>query len=395
MDNNFMALKSIDLCKNRNFNQIESVFTKIKPIAEEFKNKKDIKPPYNIILAASDIYYYENYHSDIMAYILKNKPETIKYFIEYVNGIPAPKDMLRIDEKNYLNIEVKREENKIDILIKDLTSRHCIIVENKINNAGDMPRQLPKYYRTIKDEYKVDKVDRILYYSFDGTKTPNKSTWKPEDLKLGLENIIVYGAASNETKTDYINAFLIKCKDNAKNEEEKSFYGQYIALLEYLRRKNHMEIQLMGKFYKEMLDVEQYSSALCIREMLNEFIEFRRNQIRSHFKNAHSPFEKPYDAFNNGMVYEYIREISEERIKLDIYSEENKTKILFWIQDSEIEFDLIKKILEKIGEFGNFKKQEINNYEREFEFPGQEKEMYEYIERFFSLLDENKDKIKL
>jgi hypothetical protein len=50
------------------------------------RNKNDSKP-YNIILAASDIYYRENYHSDIMAYILENEKDTIKYFIEYINNL--------------------------------------------------------------------------------------------------------------------------------------------------------------------------------------------------------------------------------------------------------------------------------------------------------------------
>jgi len=385
MDNTFIALETID------FNQIESILTKIKPIAEEY-NKEDIKPPFNIILAASENYYYENYHSDIMAYILKNKPETIKYFIEYINGIPnAPKDMIKIDENNYKNIEVKREKYNIDILIRDLTSRHCIIVENKIKNAIDMPQQLPNYYREMKkQEYTVDV---LLYYSFDGTKSPIKSTWSDEDKEL-VKNKIVFGAAANKTGTDYINAFLIKCKNNTKDEQEKAFYWQYIDLLDYLRRKNQMNDQPMEEFYKEMLKPDQYVSALCIRNMLYKFIEFRRDQIRDYFQNNHSPFEDQSKT-SNGIVYEKIREISEERIKLDIYSDEKTTTILFWIQEPKTELDLIKKILEKIGEYDKFKQLEKNKYVYEFEFPKQEKEMYEYITKFFSLLDENKDKINL
>jgi len=391
MDN---TLEAIDLLKNRNFKQIESILTKIKPIAKEFNNNENIKPPYNIILAASDIYYHENYHSDIMAYILENgQKNTIKYFIEYINGIPdAPKDMPKLDENKYLNIEVIREEKKIDILIRDKTSHHCIIVENKINNAGDMPRQLPRYYRKIIEENEDAIVDVILYYSLDGIKRPHKSTWTDEDLMLKLDNIIVYGAAENESKNDYINAFLIKCKSNTENEQEKEFYSQYIDLLKYLGRKQ-MAYLVMEKFYNEMLDVEQYSTALCIRNMLEKFIDFRRNKIRSHFLNNHSPFKDSDKAFNHGVYYETIREISEERIKLDIYSYENSTGILFWIEDSNIESDLIKKILEKICEYKNFKELEINKYIKEFKFPEEDESMYKYVSKFFSLLDENKNKI--
>jgi len=370
------------------FSQIKSTLSKIKPIAEKFDAKEDNKP-FNIILAASDIYYQENYHSDIMATILENKRNpTIKYFIEYINGLSDNK----IDENNYSNIEVKREENRIDILIRDLTSNNCIIVENKINNAGDMPRQLPNYYRkcSIENEYVVDK---ILYYSLDGVKSPQKTTWEDDDFKLNLDDKIVLGAAANGSKNDFINAFLVKCKNNTENEQEKAFYSQYIDLLKYLGRKQMTNQIPMEDFYKEMLNEEQYKSALCVRDMLDKFIKFRRDQIRNRFLNAHSPFINQGPAFDHGVYYETIREISKERIKLDIYSELDKTYIQFWIEDPNIESDLIKTILEEIGEYNKFKQLETNKYVIEFEFPKKEKEMYEYIEKFFSLLDKNKDKI--
>jgi hypothetical protein len=186
-----------------------------------------------------------------MKYILENKRNTIEYFIEYINALS---NMPKINKNDYLNTKIVREENKIDILIKDLTSKHCIIVENKINNAGDMKRQLPRYYKTNEKNGYI--VDRILYYSIDGEKRPDKSTWTKDDFKLELDNIIVYGAANDGSKYDYINAFLIKCKNNTENEQEKAFYFQYIDLLQYLRRK-HMDYQLMDKFYKEMLNAEQ------------------------------------------------------------------------------------------------------------------------------------------
>jgi hypothetical protein len=386
MVNNFIALKTIDLLKKWYFKRIQSMLTKIEPIAKEFNNREYIEP-YNIILAASDIYYHENYHSDIIAYILENKRDTLKYFIKYINGLS---DMPKIDVNNYLDTEVIREENKIDILIRDLTSLHCIIVENKINNAGDMPRQLPKYYK--KSEENGYTVDKLLYYSLDGEKRPDKSTWTDKDLQLGLDNKIVYGAAANGSKTDYVNAFLIKCKSNTENEQEKAFYCQYIDLLEYLRR-SQMDYQLMEKFYKEMLNLEQYSSALSIRDMLNDFIEFRRDRIYNEFLNNHSPFEKTFK-WHEYTAYEFIRDIApKEHIKLDICSEQSQTIIRFKIQDSNTKSDLIKNILKKIGEDNSFTKEEINSYVKIFKFPEEDELMYKYIKKIFSLLEKNKDTI--
>lgn len=387
MDDSFIALETMGSLKKSHFSQIESILIKIKPIAKEFCNRERIIP-FNIVLAASNIYYRENYHSDIIAYILVNKKNTLKYFIEYINALSK---MPKVDENNYLDIEVIREENKIDILIRDLTSRHCIIIENKINNAGDMKRQLPRYYRTcIKNGYTVD---RILYYSLDGKKRPDKSTWTDKDLQLEIDNKIVFGAAANGSKTDYVNAFLNRCKSNTENEQEKAFYCQYIDLLEYLRR-DQMDYQLMEKFYKEMLNVEQYSSALSISDMLNDFIGFRCDRIYNNFLNDHSPFEKKSIWLNTVTIYEFIREIDpKEHIKLDICPEQNQTKICFWIQKPKTKSDLIKNILKQIGEEVSFIKKDMNSYVKIFKFPEEDEIMYKYISRFFSLLEKNKNRI--
>jgi hypothetical protein len=155
MVGSLVALEVIRLLKERHLNQLVSILKTISPIAKEFRKKTNIKP-YNIILAASDIYYRENFHSDIMAYILENKRNTLGYFIAYINELS---NMPKINMDDFLEVEVVREENKIDILIKDSKSFHCIIIENKINNAGDMKRQLPRYYNTIvKNGYVVDRI---------------------------------------------------------------------------------------------------------------------------------------------------------------------------------------------------------------------------------------------
>jgi hypothetical protein len=54
-----------------------------------------------------------------------------------------------------------------------------------------------------------------------------------------------------------------------------------------------MDYQMMEKFYNEMLNKEQYDSALSINNMLNDLISFRRDRIYNHFLNNHGPFEKP------------------------------------------------------------------------------------------------------
>ena len=381
-------LNNIAVLRNEYIN--ESVkFLKIvsKKIGNNYKCN-DFKEPYNIILAASDIYYRENYHSDIIQYILNNKKDTIKYFIDYINSLS---EKINIDINNFLDTEIIREENKIDILIRDLTSKHCIIIENKIYNAGDMKRQLPKYYNIIS---KNGIVDGILYFSLDGLKRPEKLTWTKNDLKLGLDKKIVYGAASNNTNIDFVNNFLAKCMDNTENKQESSFYYQYIDLIIFLRR-NQMDFVLMENFYKEMLKGKQYNTALSVRKMLNDLQTFRRDQVYNKYVNNHAPFKNVGPWGKNYTVFEYIHDISlKECIKIDVICEEDHSKIRFWIQDTKLKSDLINNILSCIGEEKSFMKEEINCYLKTFKFPEEDKMMYKYLTKLLSLLDKNKDKIK-
>jgi len=404
MNNDLKLLKRISQLHNEHYTQYSGLLEKIKflqinhlddslkllnLLTDKIGNyrKEEKKEPFNIILAASDIYYYENYHSDVIAYILEKKPQTIKSFIKFINNVSR---FPEINITDYGNAAVVREENKIDVLIKDELSNHCIIIENKINDAGDMPRQLPRYYDSLKENYTVD---RIIYLSLDGKKRPDTTTWTLEDRKLKLHEKTDYIAASDEDKNDLVNSFLMPCMENASDEQEKSFYYQYIDLLKFLRR-NYMDYQLMEKFYKEMLIKEQYDSANSIYSMLDELITFRRDRLDGYFMNNYKPFDKPYHHKHDYFVFEYIRDISpKESIKLDVFFDWEYTKLVFKIQETKLRTDLIGTILEKIGEEKSFVKDNINAYNKIFKFPEEEEMLYSYITKLLNLLDINKDKI--
>ena len=115
------------------------------------KNNFEENYPFNIFELISDIYYRENFHSDIIAQLLRNEI-ILKNFLDFIG----------VDKSKYENCEVEREESKIDILIK--TKKNCIIVENKLNWAKDMPEQLFRYYNECKNNKKLE-VDKVVYLS--------------------------------------------------------------------------------------------------------------------------------------------------------------------------------------------------------------------------------------
>jgi hypothetical protein len=168
---------------------------------------------------------------------------------------------------------VVREENRIDILIKNEKTKHCIIIENKIKHDT---RLLPRSYLIQKGTKKYA-IDGIIYVSMDGNKRPNKETWTVDDHKLGLDAIITYCAASNGTDDDLVNGFLKQCLLATKNVDEEAFLRQYITLLEFLRR-SYMDYQQMKEFYELVKDSETYKTALSIRPMLDALRTFRRDK---------------------------------------------------------------------------------------------------------------------
>jgi hypothetical protein len=381
-----------DLSHDEYINNISELCIKIKPLCSLKSSDNDKEKPFNIILASSDKYYQENYHSDIIKYILDHKKEhTVMLFINYLNTI------LRADKKE-INIEkyqspvITREKDHIDILIKDAKTKHCIIIENKINDAKDTDRQLPNYYNLlIAQGYTVDK---IVYLSLDGNKEPEKSTWEEQDHKLGLDNILIKCAASKKKDTDLIHGFLNKCLLESKTVQENSFFSQYINLLVYLGG-NQMDDNLMEKFYERMNESpEEYNTALKIKEMLGHLSTIRNEKSYEKFENNHKPF-RDRNPYKTDWVLRNIPDITNENVCLQINSADPKyTKMTFSIERPTVQYDLIRFVLEALGLLKDFNFSVENEYYRDFKFPEEEKTFYNYLKNFLFLLEKDKDKIK-
>jgi hypothetical protein len=371
---------------NKHFTNIDKLCSSLKELCLTKIYAEKIKP-FNIILAASDLYYLENFHSDILSYILNYKKDYFYYFIDYINTISENK----IESKDYSNPIIKREEKHIDILIKDENSKHCFIIENKINNAVDTNRQLPKYYCDLKNNRY--EVDGILYLSLDGSKRPDSSTWSPDDRVLDWDTIITYCTISNNANNDLVNGFLRKCIINADKIDEMAFFRQYTDLLLYLRR-NQMDYQLMEKFYAHMTVAENYSTALSLRTMLDDLITFRRDKLRNRFINNCKPFDRVSDRSTWGLMFNGIFEITQENIKIEIVLHQEKTELQFWVQAPQISYDLVGIVLDTISLKNDFLKQEDNYYKKEFKFPEEEGELYTFVAALLSLMADKLGTIK-
>jgi hypothetical protein len=153
----------------------------IRSIGWEYNEAKNSQPenPFNVFTMASDLYYRENFHSDIIKVFLDpsenhNEGNVFLYaFIEFINDKFG--DKVCISKQDYTSAKVEREPGKIDILVSSEASKHCIVIENKMYNAVDMQRQLPRYYDFMAGLGYT--IDAIVYLPLDANKRPDQSTW--------------------------------------------------------------------------------------------------------------------------------------------------------------------------------------------------------------------------
>lgn len=354
------------------------VLGSLKNIAKEYKNREaGEQDPFNIVLASSDRYYYENLHSEILAALLRRSDFSDR-FIEWLNTLPPSLD---IDKSNYVDHEVTVEEGRIDVLLKSRTSMRCIIIENKINDAADRDRQIPIYVEQQKQNGYT--VDAIVYLSIDG-KPPDKHSWEQRDRNQ-VDRILICAGASNRTgkHTDMVSGFLANCISDKTTLQEYCFISQYIDLLKFLGRKQ-MDMNLMRKFYEKMADPELYETARSIRSMLDKLKTYRRDRFLEEFKGYHAPFVdiKPWSS--NCTYFHGVRHIS-DNLKLDIFSEDSHTCVRFWVQQDDGD-NLAAQLLDRIQLKDEFIKDSEGRYEKKFKFPDQEQQVRDFINHILDKL---------
>ena len=128
--------------------KIKELLSRLAPIIKESEEKQEkrMETGFNLFYLISDHYYRETFHSDIIAALLspneKHGGENL-YLDLFL-------DMIGVDKAPYKNAKVCKEYGtndgtlggRIDIFIEG-ENKHCVVIENKLNNAGDTCRQLP------------------------------------------------------------------------------------------------------------------------------------------------------------------------------------------------------------------------------------------------------------
>lgn len=307
---------------------------------------------FNFFTIISDLYYRENFHSDIIRFLLdpteKHGCESL-FLMEFLNLLKTSGNEIEID--HYNDVVVKREETiewnglrgNIDILVLSESNRRAIIIENKIYNAGDTYYQIPKYYHYIKSLDYI--VDAIVYLPLDISKTPDKSDWKEEDIRDLEKLIVVVPAYAKGNTINIVNNWLNPSIEHISNPDVKSFLKQYSHLITLLNN-NIMDTVIMKEFYEELMKENNLYNALSIRNMLDELPTYLAFRISEKYKTRCFPFQKIWQYKSSDAVFEGAV-INGIYLKMDIWCSMDGYNVLFWTPDDKDEktfFQLINQI---------------------------------------------------
>lgn len=275
-------------------------------IAQNYQQNSQHKESvgFNAFVLASDSHYKENFHSDILQAILapvgahNEKSKFLHLFIDLLNKIKAGKE---IDKADFQNAVVVREEARIDVLIRDEKSKKAIIIENKMNNAGDMNRQLPRYYDSICT--KGFEVVTIVYLPLQAGKTPNKDNKWSEKDKENIEAILKILPAYATNTFNLYEHWLMPCLQQAQDFDAICVLRQYAKLIKSLNI-NSLDMESIEEFYNLLQENNgaNWQNAISIYDMLNQMPFYLAEKIRAKYENKHLPFSKL-----DNILYENIR----------------------------------------------------------------------------------------
>ncbi len=307
---------------------------------------------FNLFTISTYTSHLENFHSDVIKLLLtpegrhKSLYTYLDLFIHFINTNGGD-----VKQENYRNSIVSRETGKIDVWIRDNDSKKCIIIENKINNAGDQKDQLERYYNyAIGSGYHVD---CIIYLTLnENKKAPLTSNTDINDLIL---NISAFSNSSN----DLYNGWILPCYETSKNNEDcASFIYQYGKLLKHLSKMG-LGREIKDDFYEIVSQNSGLEKAKAITELINGLEQYRADVFMESIGKDYLPFKKIYRYKPWHWLFENFIE-NNVLYKLDVHFDYGNARIDFWNPDEQ-DRDIITQKLAYVGLLEDFKEYGFGN----------------------------------
>lgn len=310
---------------------------------QEEVNRQKAKAGYNLFTISSYTAHLENFHSDVIASLLD--PDGLHgegytflhLFIDFLNRCHD----VPVKNEDYANSVVTRETGRIDIWIKDETSKQSIFIENKINDATDRDNQLKDYF-----EYAGDyPAKAIVYLSKDGRKLAPYNS-------VSVNNLVKNIAAFNNRAIDLYNGWLVPCLNECHKEDSRSVVHQYTKLIAHLGN-NDMDNEIKEQFYQFVSKNNGLDAANVINNLIVHLPHYRAQRFADKTEDylKRSPFKNRFKYQNNYYIFERF-ERPDGSYKLDVCFESNgRAYVVLWntVKRDADGCQTVNSILKQIG----------------------------------------------
>ncbi len=350
------------------------------------RNKNRSEIGFNAFTISSDLYYRENFHSDIMKSFLdphEKHNEGNKYLHNFIDLLNNLNGSLQVQKDNFKDSKVERERHNIDILITDSISNKAIIIENKINNAVDQQRQLPKYVDIIQSmEYDIV---GIVYLTLNSSKRPDKNDWTDYELnEINSKLKLIPAYDIDETKINLYNHWIAPSILDSSNIDSSSLLRQYGNLIKYLNT-NTMDTISLEKFYNSIKKDDNLKTAISIRNMLNDLPEYLAIRIEEKYREKCYPFKYVWRNKLRDTVFEGF-ELGNLSFKIDVWCDIEGYTVHFW-EINDPNYDIINGFKDKLSILSDFviHDNQRNNIKKRYSI-FEEEELFRFIDNFIEEL---------
>jgi len=235
--------------------------------------------PFRLI---SDTYRKENFHSDIMASLLdpnESHGAGHRFVHAFIDWLAQLRPLEYLNHLYFNDVRVEREQGRIDILIHDLVSKKAIIIENKINNAPDMDRQLPRYLDNVEKKRCFDPV-AIVYLTLNELKDPFENEWESADHDR-VHRLLIKAVAFRHDSRNLLDGWIRGCEQLTDRFDTLAVLRQYGSLIQYLGA-HAMDMIMMEKFYTKLSDnkFKSLEDARALVNMMNGLPSYRAQRLK-------------------------------------------------------------------------------------------------------------------
>lgn len=365
---------------------IIELLEELAPLAMEIEDRKAkaTNIGFNVFQIASTTYYRENFHSYILYNLLNpGYHEEGKLFLELFIDCLNECGHVRIDKTDFQNPIVERESDRVDIRIRDRESGKSILIENKINDAQDQYRQIPRYYNI--EEQAGFEIPGVVYLTLLEGKVVSTLDWTEDEIKTILPKIIYLPAVSTK-KVCLVNNWLEQCIQASNHEDVPGTLRQYKNIIIYLS-KEKMDQNLLEEFYKHTQDNDKFQTAVQIREMLDNLCEHRAYKLLEHFSNSSNRFAGKAAFPHKGEWRAKFQNSTFSNISLwiDVACREKETKI-FFVENQTRDLDKLETFLTTLN-VDYTTSEHTDAFEKSFKYPSEENDLYDYLTKLFAALE--------